>query len=107
MGIYENILDGNINWPKNFDSVAKDLIKKLLVLDRTKRLGCMKNGARDIKMHRWFKNVDWNEVYNKKYQAPIKPQIKAVDDTSNFDNYNEDVFAEDADAIYQELFDDF
>jgi hypothetical protein len=32
--IYELILAGKINWPKDFDSVAKDLIKKLLVLDR-------------------------------------------------------------------------
>lgn len=32
--IYEKILLGKIEWPKNFDLVAKDLIKKLLVLDR-------------------------------------------------------------------------
>jgi len=66
-GIYELILAGDITWPKGFDSVAKDLIKKLLILDRTKRLGCMKNGARDIKCHRWFKGIDWNDVHNKKY----------------------------------------
>lgn len=32
--IYEQILIGKIEWTKNFDNVAKDLIKKLLVLDR-------------------------------------------------------------------------
>lgn len=32
--IYELILIGKIEWPKDFDNVAKDLIKKLLVLDR-------------------------------------------------------------------------
>lgn len=32
--IYELILAGKIEWSKNFDFVAKDLIKKLLVLDR-------------------------------------------------------------------------
>lgn len=41
-GIYEKILGGKIEWPKHLDPVAKDLIKKLLVQDRTKRLGNMK-----------------------------------------------------------------
>lgn len=41
-GIYEKILAGKIEWPRNLDPVAKDLIKKLLVGDRTKRLGNMK-----------------------------------------------------------------
>lgn len=41
-GIYEKILSGKIDWPKHLDTVAKDLIKKLLVQDRTKRLGNMK-----------------------------------------------------------------
>lgn len=32
--IYEKILLGKIEWAKDFDGVAKDLIKKLLQLDR-------------------------------------------------------------------------
>ena len=46
-GIYEKILAGKIEWPRHIDPVAKDLIKKLLVQDRTKRLGNMKV--------RWFR----------------------------------------------------
>lgn len=90
-GIYEKILSGKIDWPKNMDPVAKDLVKKLLVLDRTKRLGNMKvrsrttkkwchlfhpiflfifqNGADDVKKHRWFKNINWTDVLNKKTQV--------------------------------------
>lgn len=41
-GIYEKILSGKIEWSRHMDPVAKDLVKKLLVLDRTKRLGNMK-----------------------------------------------------------------
>jgi len=33
-GVYELILNGKIEWPKNIDLVAKDLIKKLLIVDR-------------------------------------------------------------------------
>lgn len=32
--IYDSIVNGKIEWPKNFDMVAKDLIKKLLTVDR-------------------------------------------------------------------------
>jgi protein kinase X len=67
----------------------------------------MRNGARDIKCHRWFKDVDWNEVYNKKYIAPIQPKLKSVDDTSNFDEYSEEFSPEEANDKEYELFEDF
>ena len=41
-GIYEKILAGKIDWPRHMDPIAKDLVKKLLVQDRTKRLGNLK-----------------------------------------------------------------
>lgn len=41
-GIYEKILSGRVEYPKHFDGSAKDLVKKLLTSDRTKRLGNMK-----------------------------------------------------------------
>lgn len=63
-GIYEKILSGRIEWPKHMDPIAKDLIKKLLIADRTKRLGNMRQGADDVKRHRWFKLVEWPLVIN-------------------------------------------
>jgi serine/threonine protein kinase len=37
--VYEKIIAGKIDWPRHFDSASKDIIKKLLVQDPTKRLG--------------------------------------------------------------------
>lgn len=37
--VYEKILSGKIEWPRYFDSASKDIIKKLLVADPSKRLG--------------------------------------------------------------------
>lgn len=37
--VYQKILSGKIEWPRHFDSRSKDLIKKLLVADPSKRLG--------------------------------------------------------------------
>ena len=39
----------------NICRVCQDLVKKLLTADRTKRFGCLKDGAEDIKRHKWFK----------------------------------------------------
>ena len=50
--IYEKILAGKFEFSRHIDTVARDLIKKLLVQDRTKRLGCMKGGAEDVMNHK-------------------------------------------------------
>jgi serine/threonine protein kinase len=95
-GIYQKILAGKIDFPRHFDVNATDLIKKLLTADRTKRFGCLKAGADDIKKHKWFKGVDWAKVYARKVKPPYVPAFKAPDDTSNFDKYpdsEEDVSA--------------
>ncbi|XP_075536916.1 protein kinase, cAMP-dependent, catalytic subunit 3 isoform X1 [Dermacentor variabilis] len=87
--IYEKILAGKVEWPRHIDPVAKDLIKKLLVNDRTKRLGSMKNGAEDVKRHRWFKGTNWEDVLEKKLKPPIVPKVSHDGDTGNFDDYPE------------------
>lgn len=88
-GIYEKILSGKIEWARHLDPIAKDLIKKLLVQDRTKRLGNMKSGAEDVKRHRWFKGIEWQDVLLRKLKAPIIPKVMYEGDTSNFDDYPE------------------
>ncbi|XP_052861134.1 cAMP-dependent protein kinase catalytic subunit PRKX [Anopheles cruzii] len=110
-GIYEKILSGKIEWSRHTDPIAKDLVKKLLVLDRTKRLGNMKNGAEDVKRHRWFKHLDWNVVIRKQLKPPIVPKFAAEGDgdTSNFDDYPETDWksARSLDKLEMQLFEDF
>ena len=67
----------------------------------------MKNGAKDVKQHRWFRDVDWQDVYDRVYDAPIKPKVKSPQDTSNFDDYNEEFLHEDAIQSHYEMFGDF
>jgi serine/threonine protein kinase len=68
-GIYEKILGGKLRFPSHFDPIAKDLVKKLLTSDRSKRLGNLKGGADDIKKHKWFRGVDWQGLLNKTVQV--------------------------------------
>ncbi|KAM7041363.1 cAMP-dependent protein kinase catalytic subunit PRKX isoform 1-T1 [Molossus nigricans] len=88
-GIYQKILAGKIDFPRHLDFNVKDLVKKLLVVDRTRRLGNMKNGAEDVKRHRWFRTVDWEAVPQRKLKPPIVPKVSGEGDTSNFESYPE------------------
>lgn len=88
-GIYQKILAGKIEFPRHFDPYAKDLVKKLLTADRTKRYGCLKDGAEDIKKHKWFKNVNWDKTLQRRLKPPFVPGFRSPDDTSNFDMYPE------------------
>jgi len=109
-GIYQKILAGKIEFPRHFDVNAKDLVKKLLLADRTKRYGCLKNGAVDIKSHKWFKGIDWSKALNREMKVPFVPGWQSPNDTSNFEKYPDSV--EDKNAILlkdkeKELFQDF
>jgi serine/threonine protein kinase len=61
-GIYEKILAGRIQFPAHFDLAAKDIVKRLLTADRTKRLGNLRGGAEDVRRHKWFRDVDWDAL---------------------------------------------
>lgn len=62
MAIYQKILKGKVKFPRNFDKEAKALVKHLLVADITKRFGNLKDGANDIKNHKWFEGFNWDQL---------------------------------------------
>ncbi|GAA5958760.1 hypothetical protein JCM3765_006027 [Sporobolomyces pararoseus] len=85
--IYEKILAGKFSVPPHIDPVAKDLIRRLLTADLTKRLGNLSGGAQDVKAHRWFEGVDWDAVKRKEIRAPIIPVTHIPGDSSNFERF--------------------
>lgn len=50
----------SINLPKNFNNLARDLVKNILVMDPNLRFEIS-----DIKMHKFFRNINWEKVQNK------------------------------------------
>lgn len=66
------------------------LIKKLCRAAPTERLGCLKDGAQDVRAHRWFKGFDWEKLYAKKMPSPFVPKLKNNVDTAHFDNFTKD-----------------
>ena len=89
-GIYEKILAGQIHFPSHFDANAKDIIRKLLTFDKTRRLGSLKGGGEDIKKHKFFKGIEWKELDARKGKPSIIPQVTHEGDTSNFEEYSDE-----------------
>ena len=89
--IYQQILTGKVSFGRGYDKNARSLTKKLLTSDLTKRYGCLKNGASDIKMCKWLQGIDFKALLAKKLDTPIKPEISSESDTSNFEEYPEDM----------------
>ncbi|KAI9228198.1 MAG: camp-dependent protein kinase C subunit [Piptocephalis tieghemiana] len=87
--LYEKILVGRIRWPPHIDPNAKDLIKRLLAADLSKRYGNLRNGVMDIKKHKWFADVDWRRMRRREIAPPIVPVVRGDGDCSNFDKYPE------------------
>ncbi|KAJ3387354.1 hypothetical protein HDU92_001988 [Lobulomyces angularis] len=89
--IYKKIFVGEIKFYLNFNQISKDFVRRLLQQDLTRRLGNLKNGVIDIKSHRWFQGIDFNELLckNSNLRVPFKPTFKSFSDTGNFDAYEE------------------
>jgi len=85
-GIYEQILRGQVVWPRDMDRLSKDLIKAFLNPDRSERLGNLIGGSQDVLDHPWFRGVDWDALERCEIRAPIIPHTSSLDDTRHFLN---------------------
>ena len=60
-----------------FSSDLKSLIDGLTAKDPKQRLGHpARGGVSQIKLHPFFKKIDWGEVYRKELKPPIVPEKK-------------------------------
>lgn len=78
--MYEKILKAPLNLPSYISDDAKSLLNELLERDHTLRLGCRGGGVEEVKAHKFFKGVDWDNLAKKKVTPPFIPQ---VDDGKN------------------------
>jgi len=91
---------------------ARDLISGLCTVDTSKRLGNISGGASRVKSHPWFKNIDWDRLYNREVNGPIVPHLRGPADTRNFDDYepenqHPDPYTKELSDKWDEQFKDF
>mmetsp|Transcript_27104 Transcript_27104/g.56432 ORF Transcript_27104/g.56432 Transcript_27104/m.56432 type:complete len:740 (-) Transcript_27104:275-2494(-) len=90
MEVYEKILSGHVSIPSNFSRGLGELVKKLLKTYQSKRLGRTKGGTSSVMKQKWFSGFDWNSLLARELEVPLKPDVKDLEDASNFDDYPED-----------------
>jgi serine/threonine protein kinase len=90
-GIYEKILLGRIVFPPHFAPAARNIVERFLTADLSSRLGNLRGGSEDVKSHAWFSGIVWEDVLNRKIQAPIVPVCAGPGDARNFEVYSEEI----------------
>ncbi|XP_062091912.1 3-phosphoinositide-dependent protein kinase 2 isoform X2 [Humulus lupulus] len=72
--IFQRIIARDIRFPDYFSEEARDLIDRLLDLDPSRRPGAGPGGYAALKMHPFFKGIDWKNI---RQQIPPKIALEA------------------------------
>ncbi|KAI9337894.1 kinase-like domain-containing protein [Zopfochytrium polystomum] len=65
--LYRKILDGRVGYPPWMSPLAKDFVRRLLVVDPSRRLGARLG---DVESHPWFAGVNWEAVLRRQWEQP-------------------------------------
>ena len=81
----QDIVEKKIEMKAFFSVEAKSLLQGLLERDTTKRLGSSEDDANELKRHPWFAKIDWEKLYRRELDPPVKPYVSGPEDTRNID----------------------
>lgn len=84
--IYDAILADEPLYPIHMPRDSVSILQKLLTREPELRLGSGPTDAQEIMSHSFFRNINWDDVRDKKVPPPFMPTIKSATDTSNFDS---------------------
>ncbi|CAF1351326.1 unnamed protein product [Adineta ricciae] len=74
------------NYNRFYSEITRTLLlRQLLRRQVSHRLGNGPEDAEAIKAHSFFRHLNWDDVYAKRYDPPHKPVLKGDDDVSQFD----------------------
>ena len=95
------IQNNSYEFPDNIDKDFQDIVKRLLEIDRTKRIGSDPEDDDLIIQHPFFSDIDWQKLESKQLPAPFVPFFSNQDytlaPTLNF-LYTTDYVVEDKDG---------
>lgn len=105
--LFESIVKGKISFPDFLSKSAKDLIKRLTIRDKAKRLGYL--GVNEIKDHPWFKGINWESISKKQTKSPINIKLTEKGSTKYFMKYKDSIIESETPLSkdQNELFKDF
>uniref|UniRef100_W5JXK5 Protein kinase C n=1 Tax=Astyanax mexicanus TaxID=7994 RepID=W5JXK5_ASTMX len=85
--LFESILHDDVLYPVWLSKEAVSILKAFMTKSPNKRLGCMVSQGLEeaIKVHPFFREIDWVLLEQRKIKPPFKPRIKTKRDVNNFD----------------------
>ena len=91
--VYQLILKGKLKFSTltHVSPFAKEVLKGLLKVDRSSRLGSGSGGVKSLQRNMFFNGIAWDAVFKKLIVPPLVPSTKSDGDTSNYDYYPEEV----------------
>ena len=83
--IFDAILEDDPLYPIQMPRDSVSLLQRLLTRDPSRRLGAGPNDADDVKAHPFFRDVNWDDLINKRVPPPFCPTLRHASDTEWFD----------------------
>ncbi|XP_069565406.1 protein kinase C epsilon type-like [Brachyistius frenatus] len=85
--LFESILHDDVLYPVWLSKEAVSILRAFMTKSPMKRLGCVAaHGLEEaIKLHTFFREIDWTLLEQRKIRPPFKPRIKTKRDVNNFD----------------------
>jgi len=81
--MYQNILTQPVTFYQGMSRESMLLIQGLLEKEPINRWRC-----RRIKECSFFRPIDWNKLYRKGVEPPVRPQVLSESDTQNFEQFS-------------------
>jgi serine/threonine protein kinase len=86
--VMSSILSGRVHWPSQTEPTlgreVRDLIRRLLHVSPSERLGCLELGIAEVMSHPWFSGFDYYGLTSRMMVPPYKPELSSAMDTSCF-----------------------
>uniref|UniRef100_A0A8D9AP17 Calcium-independent protein kinase C n=3 Tax=Cacopsylla melanoneura TaxID=428564 RepID=A0A8D9AP17_9HEMI len=85
--LFESILHDDVLYPVWLSKEAVAILKGFMTKNPSKRLGCVQSHGCEaaIRLHPFFRDMNWDDLEARKMKAPFKPKIKSKKDVLNFD----------------------
>ena len=81
----QDIVTKPIEMKEHFSAEARSLLSGLLERDPKKRLGSSTADASDIMAHAFFRDINWQDLREKRIKAPYTPHTTSPEDCRNID----------------------
>ncbi|KAH7642005.1 serine/threonine-protein kinase n2-like protein [Dermatophagoides farinae] len=83
--VFDSIVNEEVKYPKFLSLEAVSLMRRLLKKAPEKRLGSSERDAEDVKRQSFFRNMNFENLLQKKIRPPFVPKVRSMEDVSNFD----------------------